>query len=153
MVVGPLELVHLLPEGVCLTTEEPPGGGPVAGIAAGLSLVAGDALPAHVAVLASDLPFLTAAALRVLWEAAADDGLDGAVLVDGSGRPQWLAGIWRIDALTAHMPPDPAGASMRQVLNDLRTIHVAAPSDEPPAWFDCDTEQDIRRAEELLDAE
>src|SRR5690606_2093103 len=55
IVVGPLVP---LPAGVLRTREEPPGGGPVAALAAGLALI--DPATPVVAVLAADLPLLTA---------------------------------------------------------------------------------------------
>jgi molybdopterin-guanine dinucleotide biosynthesis protein A len=56
IVVGPPQPV---PAGTAIVREDPPGGGPVAAIAAGLAAIPD--VP-FVAVLAADLPFLTAAA-------------------------------------------------------------------------------------------
>ena len=53
IVVGPPQPV---PDGVRVVREQPPGGGPVAALRAGLAEVGTDV----VAVLAADLPFLTA---------------------------------------------------------------------------------------------
>lgn len=149
IVVGPPELS--LPDGVLRTSERPPGGGPAAASAAGLALLP----PAvrYVALLAADLPLLTAAALRRLREAAATPGYDGAVYVDGDGRPQWLCGVWRAGVLRerrAALPDDLHGAPVRRLLGDLRVRHVAAAGPAPP-WWDCDTGADLRRAEEWAD--
>src|SRR5262245_28916436 len=97
IVVGPQRLRRLLPDDVTLTREDPPGGGPVAATAAGLAaLPTGTGL---VALLAADLPFLTAATVRSLGDAVEASGLDGAIVVDSADRPQWLCGVWRPDAL------------------------------------------------------
>lgn len=65
--------------------EEPPGGGPVAGLAAGvLETAAGTVL-----VLSADLPFMTAGTVRDLVAIPPDH--EGVQLVDGRGRGQPLA--------------------------------------------------------------
>jgi molybdopterin-guanine dinucleotide biosynthesis protein A len=170
VVVGPADLAPLLPAGVRLTTEEPPGGGPVAGLAAGLALIGlVDDVPIDtVAVVAGDLPFLDATVMGALRSALSDSTLsdppltgsaltgsaaDGVVLMDGDGRPQWLAGVWRLRTLVDRIRAlgDPAGQSMRQLVEDLRVLHVDPAASGPPPWFDCDTVEDLRRAEELAD--
>jgi molybdopterin-guanine dinucleotide biosynthesis protein A len=139
--------------------EEPPGSGPVPALRRGLAELAprrGLAEPdgpggkgaegePWVAVLAADLPFLRAAHLRTLLAAAADR--DGAVLTDGGGRLQWLAGCWRTGALRRAAAAY-QGASLHGLLAPLRPVSVSLPPGpgEPPAWLDCDTEQDLWRA-------
>ncbi|MEU8384889.1 NTP transferase domain-containing protein, partial [Streptosporangium sp. NPDC048865] len=75
--------------------EDPPGGGPVPALRAGLAEVTAP----WVALLAADLPFLTAGHVDALLDAAgAGEGGEaraGAVLLDDGGREQWLAGVWR----------------------------------------------------------
>ncbi|MDQ1726050.1 MAG: hypothetical protein QOK14_95, partial [Frankiaceae bacterium] len=69
--------------------EEPPGGGPVAALAAGLPLVRNDT----VVLLAGDLPFLDLRSVEALVAGVrADVGADGVVAVDDGGAPQWLCG-------------------------------------------------------------
>jgi molybdenum cofactor guanylyltransferase len=145
IVVGPSGLDVLLPSDVRRTIEEPPGGGPVAALAAGLRLVPAD-VPV-VAVLAADLPFLSAAVISVL-RARLTAGIDAAVLLDDLDRPQWLCSAWRHDSLAARLPADPAGRAMRALTEGavVARVSLAGPA---PAWFDCDTDEDIRRAEEL----
>jgi molybdopterin-guanine dinucleotide biosynthesis protein A len=150
VVVGPLELVPVLPSGVSITVEQPRGGGPVAAVAAGLALLAA-ADPPLVAVFATDLPFLTPAAFADLRTAASQDDVDGAVLVDDAGHPQWLAGVWRRAALAARIPKDPAGTAMRRLVEPLRVARVEPRGEQLPAWFDCDTEDDLRRADNWAD--
>lgn len=151
VVVGPKELP--LPTGVLLTREDPPGGGPVAATAAGLALV--PAAVGHVALLAADLPLLTADAIRRLRRAAEVPALDGAVFVDNDGRPQWLCGVWRAEALRARLDAlgDPVGVPLGTLLGDLRAGYLAATGVGPPPWWDCDTGADIRRAEEWVDGD
>jgi molybdopterin-guanine dinucleotide biosynthesis protein A len=78
------------------TREDPPGAGPVAGLRAAVPL-----LPAGtraVAVLAADLPFLDRATVGRL-RAAVAGGADAAILVDDTGRDQYLAAVWAAPAL------------------------------------------------------
>jgi molybdopterin-guanine dinucleotide biosynthesis protein A len=146
IVVGPVR--PELPADVVQLSERPPGGGPVAALAAGLAAV-GDV--EFVAVLAADLPFLTTADVDALRSAAATGDHDGAVLVDADGRRQWLCGVWRSGALrrrVAELGP-PAGQSMRALMSGLRPHEVDRRElAGPPPWYDCDTEDDYRQAEE-----
>lgn len=98
IVVGPAPAD--LPAGVRSTLEQPPGGGPVAAIAAGLALVPEEA--ELVAILAADLPLLTGDAVTALRRAMASDAtVDGALYRDADGRRQLLCGVWRTAALRA----------------------------------------------------
>ncbi|HWG92783.1 MAG TPA: molybdenum cofactor guanylyltransferase [Mycobacteriales bacterium] len=125
------------------TREDPPGGGPVAALVAGLAPATGD----RVLLLAADLPFLTPAAVAALLDAVGEG--EGAVLVDDDDRPQWLTSAWRTASLRSALPAgDPAGLPLRAVLGGLRTARVALPGEGPPPWLDCDTPDDLRRAEE-----
>lgn len=154
-----------LPPGVLAVREEPAGAGPVAAIAAGLDLLA--TLPAPtgspvaaatepvVAVLAADLPLLTGEAVGLLRDVRRSADADGACYRDESGRQQFLCGVWRLPALRAAVERLRAGrggsltgAAMRDLLADLTVIDVAASGIGAPPWFDCDTEDDVRRAEE-----
>jgi molybdopterin-guanine dinucleotide biosynthesis protein A len=127
---------------VTWTREEPPGGGPVAALAAGLQLVDAPV----VAVLAGDLPFLTASTIALLLASLRDRG--GALVVDESGRDQLLLGVWRTASLRAALPKEPAGARLGAVLAPLAPARVPLPPPvgTPPAWFDCDTGDDLATA-------
>ncbi|BCL14808.1 molybdenum cofactor guanylyltransferase [Micromonospora sagamiensis] len=152
IVVGPDTIP--VPGDVRLTREEPAGGGPVAAVAAGLALL----LPGTttVALLAGDLPLLTATAVGELRRAlAADATVDGICHVDADGRRQFLCGIWRaaplraaVDRLTADRGGTLTGASVRALLTGLTVAELRWSGDGPPPWFDCDTDDDVRRAEE-----
>jgi molybdopterin-guanine dinucleotide biosynthesis protein A len=153
IVVGPSSLAPLLPPGVELTQEQPSGGGPVAGLAAALRLVRPGAR--RVALLSADLPFFTATVLSGL-SGGLDRGDDVAVLVDGDGRRQWLCAVWRLPALRRLLAPfgDAAGVAMRDVVAHAGVKEVEwGGGSGPPPWFDCDTDEDIRRAEEWVHAD
>ncbi|NDU75857.1 NTP transferase domain-containing protein [Actinomadura sp. DSM 109109] len=140
IVVGPRR--DALP-GALVVREDPPGAGPVPALRAGLAGVRAQRL----ALLAADLPFLRPAHVAALLEAAGRR--DGAVLVDGDGREQWLAGCWRTDALRAALASY-GGASLRGLLGPLDPVTVALPPDGRPAWYDCDTPEQLAAAERLL---
>ncbi len=167
VLVGPVDGV---PEGVRVTREDPPGGGPVAATAAGLALLEpGTTL---VALLAADLPLLTRAAIGELlasltstWAArtkgsspgtsGVEPRPEGACFVDAQGRRQSLCGVWRVAALRAGLDRLAAerggtlvGAPVRALLAGLVVREVPWSGDGPPPWFDCDTDEDVRRAEE-----
>jgi molybdenum cofactor guanylyltransferase len=122
--------------------EDPPGGGPVPALRAGLALVRAP----WVAVLAADLPFLRPAHVTSLRHEAA--GRSGAVLTDADGRPQWLAGVWRTadlsSALTAY-----GATSLRGLMEPLTPALVRAPDGESP-WYDCDTPSDVAAASRMI---
>ena len=123
--------------------EDPPGSGPVAALAAGVAAVQA----AVVLTLAGDLPFLTAAALRVLIGAIAP--ADVALAVDGRGRDQYLLAAWRTDALRARLRDvdDPIGARLGDLVGASSVRRVRLDGDPPP-WWDCDTDHDLARARE-----
>jgi molybdopterin-guanine dinucleotide biosynthesis protein A len=146
VVVGPPELP--VPDGVGQARERPAGGGPVAGLAAGLAAVGptDDVTPRQVAVLASDLPFLTAGALDDLNDGLARTGAHVAVYRDATGRRQLLCGLWWESVLRAVLPGDPTGAPMRALFAGLHVAEVDYTGDGPPPWYDCDTPEDLANA-------
>lgn len=133
VVVGPRRADAPDLPGVRWTREDPPGGGPVAGLAAGLVHVTTDL----VVVLAVDQPGITASTVDRLLAAVADTG---AVLVDEDGRAQWLAGAWRAGALRRALPADPRDVSARSVLGPLDPTPVIA---RPGEARDVDTPGDL----------
>ncbi|WP_433612198.1 molybdenum cofactor guanylyltransferase [Dactylosporangium sp. CA-139114] len=130
-----------MPAGVRVVREEPAGGGPVAAAAAGL---AGLEQVGVVALLAADLPYMSAQALRVLMDALGD--ADGALFVDEDGRRQLLCGVWNRAALwrAIHAFGDTAGGSLRRLVKDLSVVEVRWDGAKAP-YVDCDTEEDLRR--------
>ncbi|MGH6655033.1 MAG: molybdenum cofactor guanylyltransferase [Actinocrinis sp.] len=139
--------------------EDPPGGGPVAAIAAGLRTCTGDL----VGIFAADLPFLDARTVHSLWTALAEDtaheaeqehdgayAFDGAVAVDADGRDQWLAAVYRRAVLAsriAGLGPDGArGLPLRRLVRDLRLLRVGVAG---PSVLDCDTWEDVAAARRM----
>ena len=176
VVVGPAEARPAAIDGhgnavsVVWALEDPPFGGPVAGLAAGLAALEADAPtrdeadaltlgladaptldePAGwVLVLACDLPLGAEAARTLLVCASAlvqtgeADNVDGVHFSDNHGRPQWLAALYRAPALRAAMArlgDRVDGASMRILLEGL---HLTALLDESTASTDVDTWEDV----------
>ncbi len=150
--------------------EDPPFGGPVAGIAAGLvALEASADEPADwLLVLACDLPWGADAARLLVAAASALDTanasateptdtstssastVDGVHLTDTSGHVQWLAAIYRTPALRAavdRLGDRVNGASMRQLLVGLNLNGLP---DESEVGADVDTWQDVESSSERL---
>ena len=128
------------------TREEPPLGGPAAGLLSGLDAF-GPAVPELVCVLAVDMPHVGAETVGRLRRAvAADPAVDGAVLVDATGRMQPLAAVYRSAALSAVRPPRDRqhGLAVRRLVARLRLAEVAAVGDEA---HDVDTWTDLRAAD------
>ncbi|MFJ4987351.1 NTP transferase domain-containing protein [Streptomyces sp. NPDC088732] len=140
--------------------EEPPGGGPLPALAAGLRAgVTADV----VVVLAADLPFLSPATVRALLtelaapESGHDQGdpdgaaaPDGVVLTDPDGRDQPLAAAYRTEslrreiALLASEHGGLSGLPLRLLTAELRLRRLADPTGR--ASFDCDTWDDLSTA-------
>ncbi len=138
------EVVVVAPESVpterpvTFVCEDPPRGGPVAGLLTGV-----DALlrrPTLVGVVAVDMPRVTPATWRRLREAAA--GRDGAFLVDGDGRRQ-LAGVLdaaRLDGVRPGLEGQ-HGMALHRLLAPLDLALVPAIGDEA---VDIDSWADLR---------
>lgn len=120
VVVGP---PRELDAEVSQTREEPPGGGPAAAVVAGVEYLAahgrspGPADPALVVVLAADLPGIDRSSVDLLTAAVLDRKLSGAVLLDPTGRSQYLAGVWRLTHLLGRCRSRPSWHGGR--LSDL----------------------------------
>jgi len=109
------------PAGVVAVRETPEFGGPAAGIAAGLAVSDAE----RVLVVACDMPLVES----VVGALLAAEGADGALLVDDAGRDQYLAGIYRADALRASVARFAAqlhGLPVRRLLEDLNLTRVPA---------------------------
>ncbi|MFI9245540.1 NTP transferase domain-containing protein [Streptomyces sp. NPDC053086] len=124
--------------------EEPPGGGPVAALEAGLRC----ATAGHTVVLSADLPFLERDTVQELLTALEDHGSDGALLTDADGRDQPLVAAYRTAALRRGLTALAAahggltGLPLRRLTGALRLTRVP----DPLASFDCDTWDDIADA-------
>ena len=121
---------------VTWTRENPPGGGPAAGLLAGVDAFTRP--PDLVCVLAVDMPRVTVDTVARLSAAATDldasgQSVDGAVLVDGSGRRQPLAAVYHRSALEAARPRDRAGEAglpTRVLVAGMRLAEVPAVGEE-----------------------
>ena len=120
--------------------EQPPLGGPVAGIARGLQEVDTE----YVAIAAVDMPYGSSLFPQLL-EAITDDA---AMPVDSQGFKQPLCGMYRRQALLAALAKlgDVHGQSMR-TLCDLLLINEI--SVDAGALVDIDTPEDLINAHEL----
>lgn len=102
--------------------ESPAGGGPLAGVAAGLGLVEGDV----VCVVAGDTP-RAGEVLPLLVEALeADASVDAAVVSDAAGGANPLLAAYRVEALRAAVPSNPSGVPARTLLT-LPHVEVTTP--------------------------
>lgn len=125
------------------TREDPPGGGPVAALDAGLRQTTAEL----VLVLSADLPFLDRGTVRALL--AAPGECEGALLRDPDGRDQPLIAAYRGEplrrelALLACEHGTLGGLPLRALTAELDLTRVAAP---PFASFDCDTWDDLAAA-------
>lgn len=156
-VVGDVEV----PDGVHRTLEDPPRGGPVAGLAAGLDVLSsqGTAAPWTV-LLAGDLadPLPALGRLVAAWayaqraEDVATDDHDGWCLEDSSGAPQWLFGIHRTEALQRALDRlgTPRDAALKDLFAESTLVTVPAADDDVA---DIDTWTDHARWVERLAAE
>ncbi|WP_328789595.1 MULTISPECIES: NTP transferase domain-containing protein [unclassified Streptomyces] len=124
------------------TREDPPGGGPVAALDAGLRLTSAEL----VLVLSADLPFLDRETVGTLLDAA---GGDGAMLRDPDGRDQPLVAAYRAEplrreiALLAAEHGTLTGLPLRALTAALDLARVTS---RPLASFDCDTWDDLAAA-------
>ncbi|MCU1537082.1 MAG: molybdopterin-guanine dinucleotide biosynthesis protein [Humibacillus sp.] len=136
-----------VPDGIPVLVEDPPGGGPVAAVVAGLTALARLTPRAEVVLLlAADLPFVTSAHLDRLTAAVTETVTDGpAVTRDRTGRLNWLCSAWRTDVLTAAVDAlgDPDGQSLRALVGALTPREV---DDEGGVADDVDTPEDLARA-------
>jgi molybdopterin-guanine dinucleotide biosynthesis protein A len=130
---------------VTFAREDPPAGGPAAGLLAGLAGF--PRLPRLVVVLAVDMPLVTAATVRRLMLSADDDG---ALLLDGAGRRQYLCAIYRAEALVAAAPAQEQrhGLAVRRLVSGLRLAEVPSVGGES---HDVDTWDDLLALRELMD--
>ncbi len=128
--------------------EEPAGGGPAAGLLAGVDalILEADLL----VVLAVDMPRVNSGTVaRLTWAVEGDASVDGAVLVDGTGRRQSLAAVYRASALASARPRDrnaESGLPMHRLVGDLRLREVPVVGDEAR---DVDTAADLVALSEL----
>ncbi|AZM80155.1 molybdenum cofactor guanylyltransferase [Streptomyces sp. KPB2] len=140
--------------------EDPPGGGPLAALAAGLRHITAE----HVLVVSADLPFLAGPTVGRLLSALAAGDADGVLLTDADGRDQPLVAAYRASALRRELAalardgadrsagapdatdtadtPDLTGLPLCRLTGALRLTRLP----DAVASFDCDTWDDIATA-------
>ena len=130
-------------EGFNWLLEDPPGSGPAHALLAGLN--AGSA--PLVAVIAADLPFVTLDSVERLAGSVGD--VDGAVVVDGSGRDQFLLAVYRRSALTSSLERlrSSIGAPLHDAVGSMDLVRIK----DEVASSDCDTPDDVTAARRLTE--
>lgn len=127
--------------------EDPPGGGPLAALAAGLRHTTAE----YVVVLSADLPFLGEPTVARLLSALAASEADGVLLTDAEGRDQPLVAAYRVAAVRRELAAlarereegtELTGMPLRRLTGALRLDRVP----DAVASFDCDTWDDIATA-------
>jgi molybdopterin-guanine dinucleotide biosynthesis protein A len=125
---------------VSWTREDPPGSGPLAGLAAGLAAL-GDR-PDAVVVLAADLPKVSSSLVERLL-AGLGEKADTVAVVDPQGWVQPLVAAYRTGPLLAALEAvgDPRDRPVRSLLEYLRVATVA----DADGAADIDTPGDLAR--------
>jgi molybdopterin-guanine dinucleotide biosynthesis protein A len=133
------------------TSEHPPEGGPVAGLAAGLEALAPVSAPL-VLVLATDLTRIQGADIdRLIAAVTAAPAADAAVFTDDDGRLQPLAAIYRRSALSQALAAiEPVHGKAVTVM--LRRLNVVTVPDRDAAQ-DCDTPDQLAAARQRYDGQ
>ncbi len=129
------------------TREDPPFGGPVAGILAGLSVLSEDS-PGLVALLACDVPGSPAAMQAVLssgpaQQLAGSPDVDGVCALAPDGHIQWLLGLYRKQFLMRRSAQISGqdNLSVRRFLGPATLAGIEVPA---RSVQDVDTPQDLR---------
>jgi molybdopterin-guanine dinucleotide biosynthesis protein A len=151
VVVGPPELSDLIEDrpNVTLARESPPFAGPVAGIAAGRSVLSAHGpKPDWLILLACDLPRAPEAIQRLLAALPDLDDDAAGVCLTIDDRPQWLCGIYRAREVGESVERlERAGGldsiAVRALLGNLK-LHLIR--DAEGVGFDVDTPDDLRAA-------
>ncbi len=139
VVVGPRRSID---RDVLWAREHPPGGGPVAALAAGLARVRCEVVVA----LAVDMPLVDRAIVQTLVDSIGEYA--GAAVVGPSGRIQPLAAVYRTKGIEASIArlETPSGAAVHSVVDNLSIRKVRFER----ADIDCDTPEDVAVASALL---
>ncbi|MEU9349927.1 NTP transferase domain-containing protein [Streptomyces griseoloalbus] len=124
--------------------EEPPGGGPLAALDAGLRHITAD----RIVLLSADLPFLHRRTVEGLLTSLDRGTADGVLLTDSDGRDQPLVAAYRTAPLRRELTAltdrhgDLTGLPLRRLTAALDLTRLS----DPVASFDCDTWEDIATA-------
>lgn len=129
---------------VTWTLEDPPGGGPLAGLAAGVEKLQAGGPEQWFFALACDQPFAERAIDPLLAAAqVASPDTDGIMGIDQNQRTQALTAIYRKVAVEERLAAlgSPEGLPMRALVRDLSLEAVTLPVG---ASQDVDTDADLR---------
>lgn len=124
---------------VAWTVEAPPGGGPLAAIAAGLAQVTTDIA----VVLAGDMPFAGTLVDGLATALTDHPGTDAVAAADRAGRTNPLLAAYRTEALRRALPADPAGGRARLLLERLGAVPLEV---VPEDAMDVDTAEALAAA-------
>lgn len=141
IVCGPEEPT---PRPVIFCREDPPGGGPAAGIAAALDLVSSDL----VGVLAVDMPW-SAPVLLATHQTLMDHPESNLVVPIGSdGRHQLLCSLWRTADLRTIVESlgNLHGRPVRDLVERASMVTMPVDPSDSPLLDDIDTPGDVIRA-------
>ncbi|MGL4340562.1 MAG: molybdenum cofactor guanylyltransferase [Rhodoglobus sp.] len=136
VIVGDPDVIRVSPD-IIVTREQPPFGGPAAGIAAGLTALRSSTVP-WVLILACDIPDASRAVPILLSHLSGD----GAIATDQHGQDQYLLACYRREALTNAVGAcrdNIFGMSVRALVNNLATTTVTVPAgstDDIDTWDD-----------------
>lgn len=145
VVVAPSSVV--MPVGVHRTMEDPPGGGPLAGIDAGLALVqslGGIGTDDMVVICGVDTPAIGELSPRLADALDAHPDADAAVIHGGSPQSyrQYLQGIYRMRPLSRLLSSIPTrDRGVRRSLHVLSIIEVPAQAED---CRDLDSPEDLK---------
>ena len=142
-----------VPEGVVRTLEDPPSGGPLAGIDAGLRALGVDD-DVLVVVVSVDAPGVAGLVPALLGSPLGSDS-EGRIAVGGDPQPfdQYLMGVYRAGALRRILDEAVAalgsvrGVGVRRVLRALALERVSVDAD---VCRDIDTPEDVAWWQDLL---
>jgi len=126
--------------------ESPAGGGPVAGIAAGLAHL-GQLDTETCVVVGGDMPFASPALPALVDMLNKRPELDAVLATDPDGRRQPLLAAYRCGMLRAAIPQKPAGARLMSVVETLATGTVAC---ETRVTLDVDTPESLEHARHIV---
>lgn len=146
VVVGPVQV----PDGVAQVSEDPPGGGPVAGIAAGVAALS-DPAP-WTCVLAVDQPGAAEALTAITASLeGVDDEVDAVCHRDEDGHAQWLLAAYRHASVRSALAPHGSGhrVPVGRLVAPLRFEYLRAGAEH---LGDVDTWDDHARWERRLRA-
>ena len=125
--------------------ESPPGGGPVAGIAAGLLAVD----PSVCVVVGGDMPFAATTLTLCYLTLQASPTDDGVLGVSPDDRTQPLLAAYRTAALRSAMPAISGGAHLMPLLDAMKLGRVPC---ELESALDVDTPEALEQARHIVGA-